>query len=138
MTGEVQPVCARCEHTPLEHSAGPCHQRSAAGVGCDCGGWAAAVTLGRQALIQKIRDRVDLQAEAQRRADTDPEDEVAADAADDLLDSISDSAICDVPLLLDEVDRLRALVNDLTILYEDHTGAPPVLRDGSMLEADRD
>lgn len=42
MTAEVQPVCARCGHTRVEHQnpTGPCHQRSAAGVGCDCGGWA--------------------------------------------------------------------------------------------------
>ncbi len=37
---DIQPLCARCEHTRVEHSGGPCHQRSAAGVGCDCGQWA--------------------------------------------------------------------------------------------------
>lgn len=113
MTGEVQPVCARCEHTPLEHSAGPCHQRSAAGVGCDCGGWAAAVTLGRQALIQKIRDRVDLQAEAQRRMEVDEHADLLAEARR-------------------EVDRLRAEVDAL----RDH--AWPTKGEEAMAEALRE
>lgn len=43
MTGEVQPVCAGCDHTEIEHDAtGPCHQRSAAGVDCHCQEWTPA------------------------------------------------------------------------------------------------
>lgn len=66
----------------------------------------ASMSVDTLARLEKIRDRLTLLAEAQRRADADPDDEVAADAADDLLDAIADNAILDVPFLLDQVDLL--------------------------------
>lgn len=89
MTGEVQPVCDRCGHTPLEHSAGPCHQRSAAGVGCDCGGWAEIVTGGDDAATQPAPsgDPIDTDEMIATWRPAPPPDDVLA--------------------LCDEVDRLR-------------------------------
>ena len=89
-------MCDRCGHTPLEHSAGPCHQRSAAGVGCDCGGWAEIVTGGDDAATQPAPsgdpiDTDEMVAEARRQA-----------ALGAIMPDLADR-------LIDEVDRLRAV-----------------------------
>lgn len=133
MTAEVQPVCDRCAHTQLEHSAGPCHQRSAAGVGCDCGGWAEIVTGGDDAATQPAPsgDPIDTDEMIATWRPAPPPDDVLA--------------------LCDEVDRLRAVIVTIPRHSWDHLDADaphcvvcderwpcPTEQAHRLLEADRD
>ena len=143
MTGEVQPVCARCEHTPVEHSAGPCHQRSAAGVGCDCGGWAEIVTGGEDAPTQAAPsgDPIDTDEMIATWRPAPPPDDVLAlcDEVDRLraenealylVNGAADELIQAYKVMLDscdEVDRLRAEVDALAAALADIAGMRPVI-----------